>query len=373
MRRRRSAASVASVDRGSERGIEIVQDRDACQERQVRRIEVGEQQSDEAIAHSPLLLEQRLRRGARMAIGRHHRKHELSAEGPAIGHLVQPDGDARIEIRSEPLPDQFDRLVHIEPQVGRTNRRALPIGDQVVQPGQPLAAHPDQCPQVGWKVPKHVRHCLEGLRRKAVGLVEDKHGVERRSRDLGEQFGKPLHRLGQSRCEKGVAERRPAGGGAKRHDQAPQQPARIVRRTCRQPEHDRAVAQAFATPLREQRGLAVPGRSLDQDGRHVAKAARTEKQPGTAEQIALNARRCDFQYQPGRSLLACRGIDRREFVDVHGAGRRGAIRQSKATPTSIAIGFSPQVPMARFRTCLRDPLACADVVLASTQVVENAA
>ena len=90
-----------------------------------------------------LLLEQRLRGCARIAIGRHHRKDELYAEGPAIGHLVQPDRDARVEICPEALPNQFDRFVDVEPEVRGTDGRTLAIGDEVAQTGQHLAAHPD--------------------------------------------------------------------------------------------------------------------------------------------------------------------------------------------------------------------------------------
>ena len=93
---------------GGEGRTEVFEDGNPREECEVRGIEVGEQQSDEPVVQRALLLEQRLRGCARIAIGRHHRKDELYAEGPAIGHLVQPDRDAQVEICPEALPNQFD-------------------------------------------------------------------------------------------------------------------------------------------------------------------------------------------------------------------------------------------------------------------------
>ena len=245
------------------------------EERDVGRIEVGQQQVDELVV-------QRRRRCAadrrdlrlRVAAGRHHRQRELQAERPALGQLVQARGRVAVDARAEAAAHQLDRLVEPEAQLA-PGRRAMhcAVGDQVVDLEPAVGARRDHGAQVGRRVAQQVGQRL-ARRRRAAGRPRRRSG-RRRAPTARPRRARPSRLRGRSAAPPSSSVWPKVGRPAAART-ASARPARSAAtsslRLRRQPGHDPALRQMLAAPLREQRGLAEAGRRLHQDHRAVAQA-----------------------------------------------------------------------------------------------------
>ena len=82
-------------------GMQVVEDRDAGQEGEVGRIEVGQQQAHEMLAQRAAGRGHRRHVGARIAAAGHHRQRELQAQRPALGQLMQAGGGVVVDACTE--------------------------------------------------------------------------------------------------------------------------------------------------------------------------------------------------------------------------------------------------------------------------------
>ena len=114
-------------------------------------------------------------------------------------------------------------------------------------------------------------------------------------RDLGEPDRHPFQAGRRRRLEQGMGERRTAGRGTNRQRQDLDEARHVVARLRRQPRHDPALSEVLASPLGEQRGLAVAGRRLHQDDRVIAQALVVGLQARTGDLVPRHARRRDLQ------------------------------------------------------------------------------
>ncbi len=305
---RQPLGGVAAVDENAaERGMEIVDERDAGQQREVLGRQVGEQGADELLAQAAAARRQRTDLGARVCTGRHHRQRELQPERPAFGELVQPRRRVVTDGGTEPAAHQGDRLGELEAKLRRADLDALTVVDEVVDAELAVCAGGDDDAQVGRRVAKQVRQRLDRRRRKAVGLVDDQHDVERGVGHLREPRGDAFEGGRLRRRKQRVAEARPPGAGANGERERVHQARRIVDRLRREPGDDRPARQMLAPPLREERRLAESGGSLHEDDRVPAHAVVGREQPFARDEVARHTRRRDLEQEVADAARKRRG------------------------------------------------------------------
>ena len=285
------------LDQGAAKlGMQVVQHRHAGQERQGVGIEVGQQMADESFAQFTALGLQR-HHAAALAAALQHRKRQLQAQRPALGHFVQARGRVAVSRRAEAVAHQLDGLFDAEAQLRRPRHGTLSVGDQVVDPELAVAARGHDRQQVGRKVAQQVAQRLARGPGQAVRLVHDQHHVQRRLRHLGQPGGDALQSARRDGIQQHMAEGRPAGADAHGQRQALDEARRVVLRLGRQPGDHGAARQVLTAPLRQQRSLAESGGGLHQHHRVIAPAGVVRLHARARQQMPGHPRRRDLEQQ----------------------------------------------------------------------------
>ena len=275
---------------------------DARQEGDVGRVEVGQQQVDEAGRAARRRCAAIAATSACGSLPRgHHRQRELQAQRPAFGQLVQARRRVAVDPRAEARARQLDRLVELEAQQRRPDDGAAAVGDEVVDVELAVGARRHDGAQVGRRIAQQVGQRLArgGGRRSASSTISTMSSADLR------HLGQPDRDAFQAR----PGRRRRAACGRRSGGPAPVRTAsarpctkraRVVVRPAPTARRRRAVRQVLAPPLRQQRGLAEAGRRLHQDDRTVAQAPRRRLQArprdwwrGTRGGVTLSSRSSD--------------------------------------------------------------------------------
>jgi hypothetical protein len=241
---------VRSRERVAELRMQVIDERDARQERGVVGPQVRDQEIHEAAVHLALARRHRLDQRGRVGAARDRRQRQLQTQRPALGLLVQARRGVRVDALPEALARERQRLLEREAQRLGADHRALPVGDEVGHAKLALGARGDHDAQVRRRVVHRVRQRLARRIGQPVRVLDDEHDVHRRQRHLREPHRDALERGRDRALDQRVPERlRP--DPARTASASPARSARDCRRpatTARPPPRRATDARSAIAP-----------------------------------------------------------------------------------------------------------------------------
>ena len=242
---------------------------------------------------------ERFERALPVARALERRGGELQAQRPTLGDFLQPRAQIGVGPIGETLGQQAKRLGHLEAQFGRGNPAQVAMRQQVgcLQWNRVARARGDL--QVGRQVVQQVVEDLQNFRVvHPFAIVEDERCRRGALGDFREQRGQGRQRAGAAqRFERAPAQHAVALRPAQAFDDRARDQGGTVVSIQAEPARDSPRLQPVEPPLREQRGLAVPGGRLDQKDRDVIDGPNSA-QPLAHQQALAELRRRDLENNP---------------------------------------------------------------------------